>query len=93
MFLIISSLTDHIMLWLSGSRFLQETFPDIEVPGETARGRSLSVAATQALFGPYGSFIVWFARLIGVGSEPSRVASQRNSNYLGLGVAFSPPFI
>ena len=77
-------------IWLKVSI---ETFPDTEVPGETARGRALSVAATQALFGPYGSFIVWFARLIGVGSEPSRVASQRNSNYLGLGVAFSPPFI
>ena len=29
-----------------------ETFPDTEVPGETARGRALSVAATQALSGP-----------------------------------------
>ena len=52
LFLIISSLNGMEYPWPFWLKVSNETIPDIEVPGETARGRALSVAATQALSGP-----------------------------------------
>ena len=94
MFLIITKPNGMDYPWPFRLKVSIETFLDIEVPGETVRGRFPSVTATQAVFEPYGSFIVWFARLIGVGSVPSLGSFPNKQNKPSrLGGGLSPPFI
>ena len=76
-------------VWLKVS---YETIPDIEVPGETVRGRALLVTATQASHQPLGFLCVaWF--VVASSLVPVTLQGTACYNNLGLGVALTPPFI
>ena len=65
---------------------------DNAVPGETVRGRALLVTATQASHQPLGFLCVaWF--VVASSLNPDVLQGTACYNYLGLGVAISPPFI